>query len=402
VIEMDFSFSKEEELFRKSVRAFCEQKIAPRSREIDEGAGIPPEVIREMGEAGLLGITVSQKYGGRASGFMRAAIAAEEIARADMSMAVAVYYLVEAGWGFILEKYGTEKAKEEILPDVIKGSSFLGIASTEATGGSDIASTSTSLVKNEGTLVVNGTKTFISGVREAAEYGGGFVTIVTTEPSLGHKGLSLCYLPVKNCPGVTISASRQMGREGISNGFIKIRDARIPQHYLIGEWNKGFYQAMEGFNCARTLVAAACIGAAEKAIETGIDHIKQRKVFGMPIGKFEGIQFQLADNYAKVESAKMNVYRAAWMLDRFYGEEGFSRGEINKAVAIAKLTAPQTAFEIIKDVMVWHGAYGYSKEAGLERGLRGVTSYLVGAEGAMNIMRVIIGKELLGKEFSPI
>lgn len=399
---MDFSYSEKEELFRKSVRDFCDEKIAPRGREIDEGAAIPPDIIRDMAEAGLLGITVSHKYAGTAANFMKAAIAAEEIARADTSMAVAVYYLVEAGWGFLLERYGTERAKEEILPGVVKGRTFLGIASTEATGGSDIASTSTSLVRKDGRLIINGTKTFISGVREAAEYGGGFVTIVKTDPSLGHKGLSLCYLPIKDNPGVTVSASRQMGREGISNGFIKIESAEIPEHFLIGERNKGFYYAMEGFNCARTLVAAACTGAAEKVLETGIDHIKRRKVFGTSIGKFEGIQFQLAEDYARLESAKMHVYKAAWMLDRFYSEHRFSRSETNKAVALAKLMAPQAAFEIIKDVMVWHGAYGYTKEAGLERGLRGVTSYLVGAEGTMNIMKIIIGKELLGKEFSPI
>lgn len=399
---MDFAFSEEEELFRKSVRAFCDEKIAPRGREIDEGAAIPPEIIGDMAEAGLLGITVSLKYGGTAANFMKAAIAAEEIARADTSMAVAVYYLVEAGWGFLIERHGTEKAKEEILPGVVKGRTFLGIASTEATGGSDIASTSTSAVKKNGKLILNGTKTYISGVREAAEYGGGFITIVKTDPPLGHKGLSLCYLPIKDNPGVAVSASRQMGREGISNGFIKIKDAEIPEHYLIGEWNKGFYHAMEGFNCARMLVAAACTGAAEKVLETGIDHIKRRKVFGTSIGKFEGIQFQLAENYARLESAKMHVYKAAWMLDRFYRGHSFSRSDINKAVALAKLMAPPTAFDIIKDVMVWHGAYGYTREAGLERGLRGVTSYLIGAEGALNIMKIIIGKELLGKEFSPI
>lgn len=399
---MDFSFSEEEELFRKSVREFCEKKIAPHGREMDEEAGIPPEIIKDVGELGLLGIMVSDKYGGQASTFTKAAIAAEEIARADTSMSVAVYYLVEAAWGFLLERYAVEKAKEEILPDVTKGRTFLGIASTEASGGSDIASTSTTMVRKGSRLLVNGAKTYISGVREAAQYGGGFVTVVKTDAASGHKGLSLCYLPVKEFPGVTVSTSRQMGREGISNGFIKITDAGIPEHYLLGEWNKGFYYAMEGFNCARPLVAAACIGAAEKVLETGITHIKQRKVFGTPIGKFEGIQFQLAENYARLEAAKMHVYKAAWMLDRFYKEEKFSRGEINKAVALAKLVAPTAAFDIIKDVMVWHGAYGYTKEAGFERALRGVTSYLVGAEGTMNIMKIIIGKELLGKEFSPI
>lgn len=398
---MDFAFSEEEESFRHSVREFCEERIAPRAREIEEKGEIPREIIKDMGGIGLLGLTVSKRFGGSGASFMKAAIAAEEIARADMSMAVAVYYLVEAGWGFLLERYGTERAKAEVLEDVIRGKTFLGIASTEATGGSDISSTSTTMTRKEGRLVVNGAKTYISGVREAAEYGGGFVTIVKTDPTLGHKGLSLCYLPVDEKGGVTINVSRQMGREGISNGFLKIHNAEIQEHYLIGEWNRGFYYAMEGFNCARTLVAAACIGAAEKALELGVEHMKKRKVFGTPIGKFEGIQFSLAEGYTKLESARLLVYKAAWILDRFYREHRFTMSEINRAVAAAKLVAPPAAFDIIKEVMIWHGAYGYTREAGLEKGLRGVTSYIVGAEGTMNIMKVIISKEILEKEFSP-
>jgi alkylation response protein AidB-like acyl-CoA dehydrogenase len=395
---MDFSFTREEELFRCAVREFCEETIAPQAARIDENAGISDEIIEAMAKAGLLGITVSEGYGGKGAGFTMAAIAAEEIARADMSMATAVYYLVEAGWGFIFERYGTEQAKEEVLPEVVQGKTFLGIASTEATGGSDIASTSTSMTRKDGHLVVNGAKSFISGVKEAAERGGGFVTVVKTDPSARHRGLSLCYLPVKNKEGIAISTSRQMGREGISNGFIQIQDAEIPDSYLIGEWNKGFYYAMEGFNCARTLVSAACIGAAEKALESGIEHLKKRRLFGAPLSKFEGIQFQLAEDHVRLESAKLLVYRAAWMIDRMYSEKRFSHGKINGAVAAAKLTAPAAAFDIIKDVMMWHGALGYTKEAGFERGLRGVASYIMGAEGAMNIMKIIIGKEILGKE----
>jgi acyl-CoA dehydrogenase len=193
-----------------------------------------------------------------------------------------------------------------------------------------------------------------------------------------------------------------MGREGISNGFIKMSDVGIPGHYLIGQWNRGFYYAMEGFNCARTLVAAACIGAAEKVLDMGTEHIKKRKAFSSPLARFEGVQFNLAENYVRLESARLLVYKAAWMLDRLYNEGRGSHQEINKAVAAAKLTAPTVAFDIIKDVMLWHGAFGYTKEAGLERGLRGVASYIVGAEGAQNIMKLIIGREVLGKEFSPV
>ncbi len=398
---MDFSFTEEQELFRKSVREFCERKLAPRAREIDEKGEIPYDILEDMAAFGLLGITISEKYGGRGADFTTAAIAAEEIARADISMAAAVYYLVEAGWGFLMERYATEKARDEILPDVTAGKKFLGIASTEASGGSDIASISTRMEKRSDKLVVKGAKTFISGVREAARLGGGYVTIVKTSPELKHKGLSLCYIPVKDIPGITTSIFKQMGREGISTGTIIMDNVEVPEHYLIGEWNNGFYYAMEGFNCARTLVAAACIGAAEKALESGIEHMKKRKVFNTALAKFEGVQFQLAEDYIKLESAKMLVYKAAWMLDRIYAENRFSHTEINRAVAMAKLNAPTAAFDIIKDVLTWYGAYGYTKEAGLERGLRGVASYIIGAEGAQNIMKLIIGRELLGKEFAP-
>lgn len=398
---MDFSFTEEQDLFRKSVREFCEGTLAPSSREFDDREEIPLEIIRKMADFGLFGLTISARYGGTEAGFIKAAIAAEEIARADMSMAAAVYYLVEAGWGFILERYGTPEAKDEILPGVVKGKTFLGIASTEAAGGSDIASMTTTLKRRDGHLVLNGAKAYISGVREASLSGGGYVTIVKTDPELGHKGLSMCYLPVKDNTGVTVTVSRQMGREGISNGFLRIDDVEIPVNYLIGEWNHGFYYAMEGFNCARTLVAAACLGAAGRALERGVDHLRRRKVFQSPLANFQGIQFQLAEADTRLESATLLVYKAAWMLDQMYDGNRFSPQEINKAVAAAKLVAPTAAFDIIKDVMMWHGAYGYTREAGLERGLRGVASYIVGAEGAQNIMRLIIAKEILGKEPAP-
>jgi len=227
---MDFSFTEEQELFRKSVREFCEKKIAPFANEIDEKGEIPREVLYDMASFGLLGITIPQDYGGSGADFVTTAIATEEIARADISMATAVYYLVEAGWGFLMNRYGSKKAKEELLPDVTKGKAFLGIASTEAAGGSDVVSISTTMKKEGEKLAVNGSKTFISGVREATKYGGGYVTVVKTSPELAHKGLSLCYLPVKDVPGITTNVFKQMGRDGISTGAIIIKNVEIPSH----------------------------------------------------------------------------------------------------------------------------------------------------------------------------
>jgi acyl-CoA dehydrogenase len=396
---MNFSLTEQQEQFRQAVRGFCEKKIAPRTTEIDEEGEIPRTLIAEMGDAGLFGVTIAPEYGGSNGGIIKAALVAEEIARAENSMAAAVYFVVEAGWGFLLNRYGSDRAKQEILPDMVKGKTFLGIASTEASGGSDIGSTSTTMTRKNGNFELTGAKAYISGVREAGRYGGGYVTIVRSQAERSHKGLSLCYLPVKDWPGVSVSTQRQMGREGISNGFIKIDKAEVPEHYLIGDLHKGFYYAMEGFNCARTLVSAACIGAAAKAMETGIAYIRKRKVFDTPLAGFEGIQFQLAENYLKLETARLLVYKAASLLERHYAGSPVNFRELNIAVAAAKIAAPTAAFDIIKDVMMWHGAYGYTKAAGLERGLRGVASYLMGAEGAQNIMKKIIARDILGKEY---
>ena len=159
---------------------------------------------------------------------------------------------------------------------------------------------------------------------------------------------------------------------------------------------------MEGFQVARTFVSAACVGAAERALESGIAWIKERPAFGQPLGKFEGIQFEMADLYTQVEAVKWQCRRAAWLLDRYVMKGDAShRSEIDKVVASVKLTAPQVAFDTVRRVMMWFGAAGYTKDVGLELGFRGIMSYMVGAEGGLNIMRIILGRELLGKEFVP-
>jgi acyl-CoA dehydrogenase len=397
----NFSFTEEQKLFRETIREFCEKNLTARSREIDENRRIPDEIIKGMAQLGLLGMTVSPEYGGSGADFTLTTIATEELARSDNSVATAVLFLVEAAWAYILDKYGTEKAKEEVLPKVTKGETFIGIGSTEPDVGSDIAALKMRAKKEGNAYVLNGEKAYISGVKEAQRLNGGYVTIAKTAPELGHKGVTLFYVPI-NTPGITLTAVLEnMGRMGISTGGFNAENAKIPEHYVIGEVNRGFYTAMEGFTHARVLVAAACIGSAQRAIEVGMDYIKQRKAFGRPIGKFEGIQFPLADAYTKLEAARLLVYKAAWMLDEFYEKGHFTHHDVNKAVAPAKLFAGTAVFEIYKEVMLWHGAFGYTKECPLERGLRGVMSYIIGAEGSQNIMRIILGRELLGVDFIP-
>jgi acyl-CoA dehydrogenase len=397
---MDFSWTEEQELWRKTVKDFAQKKIKPRVREIDTNKKIPDEIAKEMGKLGLLAPTSSKEYGGAELNWTMACIAAEELGRADISLAVPVLYLVEAAWGFILSKYGSKEVKEKYLPKIVSGDAFCGIAVTEPTGGSDIiGAVKTKAVKNENNWILNGEKIFISGVSESFKWGGIHLTLAKTDSSADYKGFSFFALPLKDNPNIEISLLEDMGRMGISTGGFTMSEVKLPSHHLIGESNKGFYYAMEGFSAARTLIGATCVGAAEAALELGMDYIKTRKAFGRSIGSFEGIQFSLAELYADIESTKLLTYRAAWIMDEMYKKGNFSHHDVALSAAMSKLRAPVIAFEVMNEVADWLGAIGYTKEYPIEMGIRGVRSYSIGAEGTMNIMKIIIARELLGKEF---
>jgi len=397
---MDFELSFEERLFKETVEEFLRKELKPISKKIDSEERIDKNFIKKMAQQGLLGILNSQKYGGAEGSMLLATIVAEEIGKNDTSLATAVLYLVTTAWGYIFEKYANEEIKEEYIPKVTKGEAFIGICSTEPTGGSDVAAIKTTALKSDEYYIINGEKSYISGVREILENDGGLVTLVKTSIELGYKGISLLFLPIKILENIEISPIKNMGRMGISTSLLKFNNTKVHKKYLLGKENEGFYYAMEGFNTARILVAASCIGAAESVLEEGINYIKNRKAFGQPIGKFEGIQFPLADLYSKLEAVRLLVYKSAWIYDKMR-KNLVDKSQVIKYSAMSKLLAPELAIEIISEVMKWLGAYGYTKEAGIEKALRGVYSYYVGAEGAQNIMRIIVAREILGKEFVP-
>lgn len=394
---MDFRLSDEEEAFQSAVRRFGDRVLRTHERQIDAEGRIPDDVLRAMAELGLLAMPVPTDYGGMGASAVLTELAAEEVGRGDFSMATAVFFLLEAGWGWILSRHGTEETKREVLPPVCRGEAFLGVATTEPTGGSDLANLRTSSRRDGDEFVLHGEKAFVSGVEEAKRLGGGHLTL--SKAAAG--GFNFLYVPTRS-NGVATQKFENMGRMGISTGGLTYPDVPVPARYLVGGEGKGFEVAMEGFTVARTFVSAACIGAAERALETGIAYIRERRAFGQPLGKFEGIQFELVDLWTQVEAVKWQCRRAAWLLDTYPMKGDFShRSEVDRAVASVKLTAPPIAFECVKRVMMWFGAAGYTKDVGLELGFRGIMSYLVGAEGGLNIMRIILGRELLGKEFLP-
>jgi acyl-CoA dehydrogenase len=404
---MNFEFSPEEEMFRQTVREFAQKEIRPHVRDMDTKGQLPTGLVKKMADLGLLGITVPEKYGGPGGNFTLACIAAEELARADISIAIPVFYLVEASWAWVFARHGTEEAKQEILPKVCKGDYFFGIATTEPGGGSDIVgATKTTIAKKGPKYVVNGEKVYISGVKESTTImKGRYFTSAyldkVAKPK--HRGIAAFILPVeKGVPGLTPTVFEDWGRMGISTGGFALNNVEIPAHYIVGEPNRGFVYCMEGFSAARVIIGATCIGAAEAGLEIGMDYIKQRKAFGRELAKYEGITFPLADWYSRLMGDRLVTFKAAWTMDQTYaGNTKYTPYDVALWTAMGKLRAPLDAFAILNEVADWHGAFAYTKECPLDMGIRGVRSYSIGAEGGMNIMRIIIARELLGKEFVP-
>jgi len=401
---IDFSFTEEQELFRKAVREWCEKNLPLKKvREIDTKQLIPDEIIKGMADLGLWLMTVPEEHGGTGADWVTACIAAEELAYADITIAIPVHFLVESSWGFVADRYCTERVREECIRPAIKGEAFMGIATTEAGGGSDVAAFKTVAKKEGNDWIVNGEKTYISGTEECLHLGkGGYWILARTSPAppgAPHRGMTSFYLPIK-APGVEVSKRfDDMGRMGISTGAFTMKDVRLPNDYLMGEEGKGFYMTMEGFDAARILIGATSVGCAQRALEIGMEYLKERKAFGRPIGKFGMIQYELANNYAELEALRSLVYRTAWMMDEAYKRKRFTPLEVTKMISTVKLLGPPLAFKIFYDTMVWLGAWGYTKECPLEMGMRGIMSYVIGAEGALNVQRVVLARELLGSEY---
>ncbi|MGC8566415.1 MAG: acyl-CoA dehydrogenase family protein [Caldisphaera sp.] len=406
---LDFDLSVDEKLFKESVHEFLSKTLNPHWIKMDSEKRIPTEIINKMGEQGLFAIPVPEEYGGQGGNFVLAALAVEEVAYNDPAVATAVFTLLNNSWPLLLYQFGKEEAKQEILPLVGKGRGFFGIASTESSGGSDVAGERT-LAKKEGNLYkLNGEKIYISGVREAIEQlelGSWFLIARTGKPEDKHRGLtSFAFIGNKNgkkAQGLDYSILNTIGRHAISTGMLRFNDTPVEQKYIIGDENKGYYLAMQGFSMARVLVSAANIGAAQWALEQAVQYSRERRMFGdKPIASFQGVSFPIAEIAAKLESTRLLIYKSAQLADKIFikKEPGFRPQDLNYWASASKIMAIETAFASIETAMKTLGGYSYTEEANVFRNLLGILSYLVGAEGSQNIMRYIVAREVIGRDY---
>jgi cyclohexanecarboxyl-CoA dehydrogenase len=380
-LPLNFDFSEEQELFRRTVRAFAKEEIAPKIREYEKKGEFPWELYRKMGSAGLLGLRFPKEFGGQESDAVTMGILVEEVARAGWQIPLSDIM------GEILSLHGPTPLKKEWLPAMAKGERMMGIANTEPSAGSDAAAITTRATRKGDSYVINGEKQYITGVNEC----GAYCLLAKTDAEKGSRGVSMFFVEM-NRPGIERYDFDALGWRLFSFGGIVLKDVTIPASNLIGEENRGFHYVMETFDLMRSLIAVWCIGLTESSIEENIDYTKQRTAFGRPIAKFESVQSRIVEGYTELEAARLLCYRTLWLKDR--GQK------ITKDSAMIKWYVPQLCFGIVNNCLQNRGAIGYTTECMDEYRLREIRGAMIG-DGTTDINKIVVARELLGKEFLP-
>jgi cyclohexanecarboxyl-CoA dehydrogenase len=378
---VDFAFSSEQELFRRTVHEFAQKEVAPKIREYERKGQFPWDVYRKMGKAGLLGLRLPKEYGGQEADSTTMAIAVEEFARAGWQIPLGDI-MAE-----ILYIHGSKQLKDKWLRSLAAGEKMLGIASTEPAVGSDAGSISTRAVKNGDQYVINGEKQCITGINECAAY----CLMARTGTRSDAKGVSMILVETDR-PGIDKYLFDALGWRLFTFGGLLLKDVVVPASNLIGEENKGFYYVMETFDLMRAYIALWAVGMAEAALEESMEYVKQRKAFGQPIGKFESVQFRIAEDYTTLQAAKLLCYKTFWLKD--------TKKPFTRESAMIKFWVPQVAFNVVNDCVQNRGAVGYTTETLDEYRLREVRGSMIG-DGTADIMKMIVARELLGREFIP-
>jgi short-chain 2-methylacyl-CoA dehydrogenase len=370
------------EEFRQKVRKFAMKEIKDIAPKLDETSTFSPELTRKMGEFGLFGINLSEKYGGRNQDTLSYIIAVEEIARVDSSQAATVASHNSLGIGPI-EQFGTEKQKAELLPGLCTGERLWAFGLTEESAGSDVRGTKTSAILEQGHWIINGSKMFITNSASVLSYGA-TIQVVTGEKN-GEKELSVILVP-RSAPGYSCERiSNKMMWRSADTGRLYFENCRVPEENMLGTKGMGAKVMLQTLDSGRLSIAAMGLGLAQGAFEMALEYAKKRVQFGRPIGQFQSIAFKLADMDMKLELARNTLYKACRMKDEHL--------PFGRDAAIAKLYCSEIAREIADEALQIHGAYGLFKNSDIERFYRDQRILQIG-EGTSEILRLVISRYL--------
>jgi len=382
---MDFSYTAEQEELIRTLRAFARKELAPRSHRWDTTGEFPWDVWRQMGELGLLGLRAPAAYGGGEADLVTMGIATEEVARGDFGC---TYGIQLAGLaGEIIGRSGGDEVRARWLPPTVRGETVIALALTEPGVGSDAANLACRAVREGDAYVLTGEKSGISlaTVAQAA------IVFARTEAESRARGITAFLVPL-DAPGVSRSALRDLGSRMVGRAVLSFDHVRVPLSYRLGEEGTGFHQVMQGFDYNRILIALACLGAAQVSLEETMAYVKERRAFGRTLATFEGVSFPIAEAATHVDAARWLCYRGLWLADR--GQP------YTKESAMAKWWAPKLSVDTIHQCLLFHGHYGYTDELPFEQRMRDVIGLEIG-DGTAEVMKVIVARELMGRETLP-
>jgi short/branched chain acyl-CoA dehydrogenase len=375
---VNFDSTPEHDLIRQTVREFAESRIAPVAEELDREHRFPYDIVGELAELGLMGMTIPEEYGGAGADTVSYAIAVEELTRIDSSVAITVAAHHSLGT-LPIYYFGNAEQRREWLPQLASGQKLAAFGLTEPGAGSDAGATRTTAEPRDGQWVINGSKIFITNA------GTEITSCVTITARTGDDEISNIVVP-NGAPGYEISQPMEkMGWHASDTRELSFRDCTVPEANLLGERGQGFRQFLEILDGGRISVAAMGVGLAQGAYDLAFAYAKEREQFGRPIAKFQAVQFALADMAVEIEAGRNLVYKAAWTKDqgRPFGKEA----------AIAKLYTGELSHRVVNSALQVHGGYGYMDESAISRLYRDQKILEIG-EGTNEVQRMVIAKHL--------
>jgi alkylation response protein AidB-like acyl-CoA dehydrogenase len=375
---VNFELGEEHELIRRTVRDFAEQRIAPVAEEIDREHRFPYELVEELAGLGIMGLPVPEEWGGAGGDTLSYAIAIEELARIDSSVAITVAAHTSLGTMPIL-LHGSEEQKHEWLPDLASGRKLAAFGLTEPGAGSDAGATQTRAELRDGKWVIDGSKIFITNA------GTDITACVTITALTGDGEVSNIIVPNGTQGYVISEPMAKMGWRASDTRELSFQGCAVPEGNLLGPRGKGFQQFLEILDGGRISVAAMAVGLAQGAFDLATSYAKERQQFGRPIADFQAVQFKLADMAVEIEAGRLLTYKAAWLKDqgRAFGQEA----------AIAKLYTGEVSNRVVNQALQIHGGYGFMDEFAISRLYRDQKILEIG-EGTNEVQRMVIAKHL--------
>jgi len=378
---MDFQFTDEQKMLKKTVRDFAEKEIKPHIMEWDETQHFPKDLFHKMGEMGFLGVTVPEKWEGAEYGYVEYALIVEEISRVDGSIGLGVAAHNSLCTNHIATFANDEQKKKYLIP-LAKGEALGAWGLTESGSGSDASGMLTKAIKKGDKYILNGSKTFITH----GTYGDVFVVMAKMPELEGRNNISAFILD-KNIKGFSSGKKEnKMGLRASDTSELIFEDAEVPAENLLGKEGEGFKNALAILDGGRISIAAFCLGMAQGAFEVAVNYSKERQQFGKPISSFQAIQFKLSDMATKIEASRLLIYQAAALKD--------AGQNVNKISAMAKLYASETAVWVSEQAVQILGGYGYIKDYPAEKYYRDAKLGTIG-EGTSEIQRLVIARQLL-------